>query len=270
MVKDILRFFRNQWLGKGISLPKTLLANMAAFGWPRFLKFPIWVYQGTRIESLGRVRISAPLSPGMVRIGQRKFFHSAKTVIINRGTMEFGGNCAILGGTTVNVLGHTISFGKEVMVGEGCKILVGPSVSIGDYSRIAFGTTIMSADFHSVINIATGAVKRSLAPIAIGRYNWIGCNCTIKKGTVTPDWCIVSGNSLLLKDYSCAEAYPFLAGAPAKLKGHGLRRVYNARHSEELRAFFEDEGGTEATIPPKAGDPAYDWYCGEDIKVHIN
>ena len=270
MIKSCIRFILEKWRGKAISLHKTMFANLIVFNLKDALKFPIWIYQGTNLESIGKIKVNVPLHPGMIRFGQRKFFRNGKTVIINRGTMEFDGDCTILGGTTVNVLGHSIHFGKEVMIGENTKILVGPRIEIGDFTRIAFGTVIMSADFHHVINIANGVVKRSLAPITIGKYNWIGCNSTIKKGTVTPDYCIVSSNSLLLKDYSTESSYPFIAGMPGKIKGQGLRRVYSSKHSEELRALFEEKGMEEVTIQKEADDPDFSRYCGEEIKVHSN
>ena len=268
----LFRFIFDKWRGTAISVHKTLLVNFLLFRIKDALKLPIWVYQGTRIEHIGKVQINAPLHSGMIRFGRRKFFRSGKTVIINNGVITFQGNCTIMGGTTVHVLGTNcqMQFGRDVMIGENVKILVGPDISIGDFTRIAFGCVLMSADFHYVLNTSNGKVHRSMAPIVIGKYNWIGNNCSIKKGVVTSDYCIVSNNSLLLKDYSTDLPYPFIAGVPGKIKGYGLRRIYNDKSSKELDLFFENDGGDSMTIPLKEDDPDFNWYCNGKINVHLH
>ena len=268
----LFRFIFDKWRGTAISVHKTLLVNFLLFRIKDALKLPIWVYQGTRIEHIGKVQINAPLHSGMIRFGRRKLFRSGKTVIINNGVITFQGNCTIMGGTTVHVLGTNcqMRFGRDVMIGENVKILVGPDISIGDFTRIAFGCVLMSADFHYVLNTSNGKVHRSMAPIVIGKYNWIGNNCSIKKGVVTSDYCIVSNNSLLLKDYSTDLPYPFIAGVPGKIKGYGLRRIYNDKSSKELDSFFENDGGDSMTIPLKEDDPDFNWYCNGKINVHLH
>lgn len=261
----------NKWRGTAISIHKTLLVNFLLFKINDALKFPIWIYQGTKIEHIGKIRIGAPIHSGMIRIGKRHFFRGSRTVVINNGTIVFDGNCTIMGGTTLHVLGVNcmIHFGKEVMIGENAKILVGPDISIVDYTHIAFGCLLMSADFHYVLNILTGVVHRSLAPIIIGKYNWIGNNCLIKKGVKTSDYSIVSNGSLLLKDYSSDQPYPFIAGVPGKVKGYGVRRVYNDAHSAELDALFEDGHCLETVIPRNDRDPDFNWFCNGEINVNI-
>ena len=268
----LFKFIFNRWRGMGISYHKTLLFNLSAFKFPTALKFPIWIYQGTKVEHVGKIIIKAPISNGMIRIGKRQFFRQTPTNIINIGTMEFNGNCTILGGTTIHVLGEKskITLGKQVMIGENAKILVGPTINIGDYSRIAFGCLIMSADFHYVINTKTGIVLRSLAPIEIGKYNWIGNSSIIKKGTKTPDYCIVSNGSMLTKDYSAQPPYSLIIGTPGKVKGCGYRRVYNDKSNDELNAFFDGTQNTQKVIPLKPEDPDYNWFCNGEINVHLH
>jgi acetyltransferase-like isoleucine patch superfamily enzyme len=260
---SLFRSLFNKWRGMGISYHKTLLFNFSAFNISTALKFPVWIYQGTKVEHTGIIKINAPISNGMIRIGKRQFFRQTPTCIINIGTMEFDGNCTILGGTTIHVLGEksNIHFGKEVMIGENSKMLIGPKVEIGDYTRIAFGCLIMSADFHYIINTTTGLVSRSLAPIKIGKYNWIGNNSVIKKGTITPDYCIVSNGSMLTKDYSDQPLYSLIIGTPGKVKGSGYRRVYNDQSDKELNNYFDGTNNIHKIIPKRPEDPNYDWFC---------
>ena len=265
---SFLKFFYNRWRGTSISLFKTLWLNLLSFPLKDALKFPLWIYQGTKIEHIGKIRVNVPLHTGMIRIGKRQFFRQTPTVIINVGTMEFDGDCSILGGTILHVLGEKslIHFGKGVLIGENNRILVGPKIEIGDYTRIAFGSLLMSADFHYVLNTSTGLISRSLAPISIGRYNWIGNNVVIKKGVKTPDYCIVSNSSMLLKDYSDLPLYSLIVGVPGKLKGVGFRRIYNKKHTRELDAAFLDEELENVVLPIDSEDPNFERYCNDDTR----
>lgn len=267
----IFRFFFNKWRGTAISIHKTLWFNLIAFPFRDAIKFPFWIYQGTKIEHIGKIKVNGDLHSGMIRIGKRHFFRQSPTVIINIGAMEFNGDCVIMGGTTLHVLGEDslICFGKEVMIGENVQILVGPKIEIGDYTRIAFGSLLMNADFHYVLNINTATVSMNLAPISIGKYNWIGNHAVIKKGVKTPDYCIVSNGSMLLKDYSDLPLYSLIVGVPGKLKGVGFRRVYNKQHCSELDDSFKDVGVMEVSVPTDLNDPCFDNYCMDDIHVHI-
>lgn len=266
----VFKYIFNQWRGTNVSLFKTLLCNFSAFPLRDALKFPIWVYQNTKIEHIGKIKINAPLHSGMIRFGKRQFFRNQKTTIINIGVMEFDGDCTILGGSTIHVLGENsvIHFGKEVMIGEEVKMLVGPYIEIGDYTRIAFGSLITSADFHYVININSGIVSRSMASIKLGKYNWIGNHTVIKKGVKTPDYCIVSNGSMLTKDYSDQPLYTLIVGVPGKVKGSGFRRVYNDKFSDELDEYFNDADVHSKVIPANSEDLNYDWFCNGDIHVH--
>lgn len=266
----VFKWMFNRWRGTGISLYKTFFFNISAFDIRTALKFPVWIYQGTKIEHVGIIILNAPICSGMVRIGKRQFFRNSITSIINIGTMVFDGNCTILGGTIIHVLGEKslIHFGKENMIGENSQILVGSRIDIGDFSRIAFGTLIVSADFHYVINVTTGNVTRSFAPIKIGRYNWIGNNSVIKKGTVTPDYCIVSNGSMLSKDFSNEPLYTLIVGVPGRVKGYGYRRIYNDKSNAELDEFFNisDSDHKQITLDPL--DLSYNWFCDGEIHVH--
>ena len=91
------KFIFDKWRGTSISLSKTLWFNLLSLPLKDALKFPLWIYQGTKIEHIGKIKANVPLHTGMIRIGKRQFFRQTPTVIINVGTMEFDGDCSILG-----------------------------------------------------------------------------------------------------------------------------------------------------------------------------
>lgn len=266
----ICRFIFNKWRGTEISLHKTFIYNFIAFPFKDAIKFPLWIYQNTKIEHIGKIEIIVPIKPGMIRIGKRVFFRNIQTTIINNGTIVFEGNCSILGGTNLYVLKNKskVYFGKDVMIGEKNTIIADENIEIGDYTRIAFNSLIMNTDAHYLINLNNGIIKNCKAPIIIGNYNWIGNNTTIKKGTITPDYCIVSSNSMLMRDYSKYEKYSLITGKPGVVKETKFRRIYNDIQSSFLDNYFDTHNTTEITIPKQEDDQYYNWLCNEDINVH--
>lgn len=268
----LFKYIFNKWRGTSVSIYKTIIYNFIAFPIKDAIKLPIWIYQGTRIEHIGKIKINAPLKSGMIRFGKRHFFRNTQTCIINNGTMIFNGNCTILGGSIIHVLGVSckLTIGQEVMIGENTKILVGPDIIIGNYTRLAFNCLVMSADFHYLINISTGEIKKNMAPIDIGDYNWIGNNSIIKKGTITPDFCIVSNNTMLNQDYSKCGIYSFIAGIPGKVCDKKFRRIYNDKHINNIDSYFEKNTDTSIIVPLQDNDPYYEWLCKGKINVHIH
>ena len=76
----------------------------------------------------------------------------------------------------------------------------------------------MNIGWHQTINLNSGAKNNITRLIRISPNNWVGFNCVILKGTETPDFCIVSSNSLLNNRYENLPINTLLAGSPAKLK----------------------------------------------------
>ena len=62
------------------------------------------ISKDTKIEHIGKIEINAPIKSGMIRFGKRVFFRHTPTTIINNGTMEFKGNCTILGGSNIYII----------------------------------------------------------------------------------------------------------------------------------------------------------------------
>lgn len=119
-----------------------------------------------------------------------------------------------------------ISIGEGTMLNGAC-VVAYSQVSIGKYCQIASSTIISDTDFHPVdptqrLKQAKGEAfsfsdvgKR---PISIGNNVWIGWNCTILKGVILGDNCIVAAGSVVLQgDYG---SNALIAGNPAKVIKH--------------------------------------------------
>lgn len=259
--------------GIDVSIHKTLIANFSAFPFKDAIKLPIIVYQGTEIEQIGKIKFNCPIRKGILVIGKRMFYRGQKTVIINRGTIEIDGDCEIMGGTTVHTLRYCskLHLGSNVMIAECVRMLIDTDVSVGDFTRITFGCLVIDSEFHFVLNTETGSVGTTRYPIKIGKYNWIGNTAIIKKGTITPDYTIVSNGSMLTKDYSDIPKYSILLGVPAKLKASGFRRIYNDKMDKELNDYFmEHLNLRKVTLPIDVNDPECNKICNDEIRVHIH
>lgn len=234
LIRKIIRWFRSQ----KINILKTLIVNFKTLPFNQAVKFPIYVYTGTLLVSIGKIEIkSNNVSHGMIRIGRRNFFAGDKTILINSGIICFYGKFLIEAGTCISNNG-TMCLGKESRIGERCNVLVVYRLFIGDFTRIAFETTIMDTDFHTIVNTNSGVVKKTYGEIILGAYNWIGCRSMVKKGTITGDYTIVASLSMLNKDYRTDKKYPLLAGCPAKVVSDGWRRIYSDKNCKNISSFF--------------------------------
>lgn len=258
--------------GIDVSIHKTLIANFSgSLKFKDAIKFPIIVYQGTEIEEMGNIKFNCPIRTGILVIGKRMFYRKQKTVIINRGTIEIDGDSEIMGGATIHVLRYcsNLHLGVGVMIGENVQMLVDTTVEIGDYTRIAFGSLVIDSEFHFVLDTKTGVVGTTRYPITIGKYNWIGNSSVIKKGTVPPDYTIVSNGAMLTKDYKDIPRYSLLQGVPAKLKASGLRRIYNDEMDKKLNDYFMGNiDKRKVVIPLDTNDLFCDEICNWEIQVH--
>lgn len=116
-----------------------------------------------------------------------------------------------------------IKIGKHTMLNGVCVVSY-ENVEIGEECQIASSTMISDTDFHPVDPVLRSKqVKGENFPfssvgkkaIKIGNNVWIGWNCTILKGVVIGNDCIVAAGSVVL-----AGNYPngsLIAGNPAKV-----------------------------------------------------
>lgn len=116
-----------------------------------------------------------------------------------------------------------ISIGENTML-NGVSVVSYEKVEIGNDCQIASSTMISDTDFHPVDpdlrlkqvrgeSFPFSSVGKK--PIKIGNNVWIVWNCTILKGVVIGDNCIVAAGSVVLA--GCYPAGSLLAGNPAKI-----------------------------------------------------
>lgn len=140
-----------------------------------------------------------------------------------------------------------LSIGKNTFFGSTVKLIGIYKISFGEGTRIAFESQVIDSDFHYIYNLDKKQVKPREKEITIGAYNWIGNRTTINKGAITKPFTIVTGSSIINKDYTVLEdKYVVLGGQPAKQIAKNIRRIYPLSIEVTLVTIFQ-EG--QYTIP---------------------
>ena len=88
----------------------------------------------------------------------------------------------------------------KIVFGDHCVFTGRSTIICGNNSSIFFGEStlmswdclVMNTDFHHIFS--NGFSQPNIAPIKIGKHCWIGCRCTLLKGTVLhPDSVLAAG-----------------------------------------------------------------------------
>ena len=235
-----------------VNIIQTLFVNFKTQNFFVALKFPIIVFGKLKLRNLsGQIRINAPISLGMIRLGDQYLdmfpISQLPTQLWVSGTLEFRGHCIISGGVALFVQSKdaVLSVGDMCTVGGGTLIKSVDSIYIGDKTRITSGCTIMDSNMHYVKNTESGYVKKTWGKITIGHNCWINQGTTISKGTVIPSYSIVARNSFINKDYSEYGENLFLAGSPAISKKGKVQRIFDRNKEVELNRFFRENNVEE-------------------------
>lgn len=142
------------------------------------------------------------IRPLMIRIG----FHTVPTMNPGDRTVvdvSKGGHLRFLG------TAH-IGKGSKIIVGKGANLTLGDNFAISASTqincchKITFGKDIqfswdclvMDSDTHTIYD-EEGKCINPNREIIFGNKIWIGCRCTIMKGTEIPDNCVIGACSFV-------------------------------------------------------------------------
>ena len=113
-----------------------------------------------------------------------------------------------------------LHFGNKFRNSGGMTIMAEESVTFGDNVLVSWGTNIMDTDYHSVIDINTGLVKKHFSPIYIGNKVWLGCS--ILKGTTIAEGCVIGAFAVVAKSFETPNS--LIVGSPAIEKANNITR----------------------------------------------
>lgn len=222
-----------------INIIDTLRFNIMAFGLVKGIKLPVYIYGSIKMKSIGTIHINCPIRRRLIIIGTNCDTVAAPyTLFNNSGTIEIYGKVYLNYGTVFSNEGTVIFHGNNI-VSNKTEINIRHKLDVGYNTIFGFENHISDHDYHFMVDVKTHKVYKNSSPIILGRFNWYGSNCFIKKGTITPDYLTVASPcSMLSKDYTSLPPHSVLAGCPARPVKQGIRRICHYPTECRIRDYF--------------------------------
>ena len=188
-----------------LSLPKTLRFNLHYFPLKTALKLPVFVSHRTFLRELnGKIVLPEKVNTAMIKIGFGDVGHydrkRSRSIWQVSGTVAFGGKASIGHGSKLSVRGN-LTLGADFNMTAESTIVCAHKISFGNDCLLSWDILIMDTDEHPIIN-QDGIRTNPDKPIFVGNHVWIGCKCTLLKGTEIPNNTVVAAGTLLTSAFS--------------------------------------------------------------------
>lgn len=202
-----------------LGLPKTLYFNFHYLPFTQAIMLPIMLSHKVRLMKCnGKVIIKSAVKTRLIKIGfegvgifdakySRSIWQVSGTVVFN-GTASIGHGCKISVGKDA-----TLIIGDSFKITAESSIVCHKEITFGRNVLISWENLFMDTDFHYVEQ--NTAIINPPEKIVVGNHVWIGCRCTILKGSVLPDNCIVGAGSFINKHIK--GEHVIIGGSPAKV-----------------------------------------------------
>ena len=205
-----------------LSLPKTLRFNFHYFPLKTALKLPVFVSHRTFLRELhGKIMLPEKVNTAMIKIGFGDVGHydrkRSRSIWQVSGTVAFGGKASIGHGSKLSVRGN-LTLGADFNMTAESTIVCAHQISFGKDCLLSWDILIMDTDEHPIIN-QDGIRTNPDNPIFVGNHVWIGCKCTLLKGTEIPNNTVVAAGTLLTSAFS-GENQVIGGNPPAILKSN--------------------------------------------------
>lgn len=227
-----------------LNLFKTVVFNLKVFGLKLGWKMPVYLFGKVKLLNAqkGCMMLSSysnccvKIGGGMncMIYGKRSLYPS---VINIKGKVFFGRQVLLNSGVVLSVgkFGR-LTMGDNVAFNVNCRIFCEKEITIDNSTRISWDTQIFDTNFHYTTK--SGIIKPQNSPIHIGHHVWIGNRVTISKGVTIPNFCVVSANSFVNKDFSKNEEQSLIGGIPARLICSDIERIFSFGFENWLDNYF--------------------------------
>ncbi|MFA5404485.1 MAG: acyltransferase [Ignavibacteria bacterium] len=144
----------------------------------------------------------------------------SRTILELRGKIIFEGNAFIGHGSKICVNESGIlKFGKNTTISAESSIICYKSISFGNDCLISWENLFLDTDFHSIYDSDNNRINNDDS-IIIENNVWIGCRCSILKGTHLKNYTIVAPHSLISRNYNGENQ--IIGGVPAMILKKGV------------------------------------------------
>ncbi len=183
---------------------KSVQFNFKYFPFKTAIKFPVLIANNVYLYQMkGCVTINGPIRTGLIQIGYGKVgvsdFKRSRAIWEVYGNVVFNGRAFIMHGCKLSVGENAeLIIGDNFNMSTECAIVAAKKIQIGNGSAISWESLVMDTDFHPIAD-ETGVIINHPKEVVIGNKVWVGCRCTILKGSIIPDGSVVAANSLVTK-----------------------------------------------------------------------
>ena len=233
-------------MSRKYSLWNTILLNFRVLPFRQAIRLPIYVGPNLDCEGLRRgcIRIDAPeIRRKMILLGaSRASMFSRREQWTH---LRFGSGAVLVLGDGVQVhqgvsivlpYSGTLVLGAGSLVNQRSFLYATKNITLGRNCRVGWDVQIMDSDAHFVYREKDNSVANFCSPVVFGNNVWIASRCTVRKGARLPPYSILSGSSLLTKDFSDVTTRGnVFAGSPAKLLASGFFRILDGRLENRLK-----------------------------------
>lgn len=225
----------------------TLWFNFHFLPFRQAIKLPVFLYGKVKfIKADGSVAVNGPIKRGMITINKMNTsscFSGGNTEIILQkdGKIIFNGPAIVGCGCRLDINIGTFVLGRNTVINNQNNIGCFNYIEIGDNTRFGHQNQIFDTNFHHIVDLTKKVVKKSNAPIIIGKSCFIANRVSIMPNIKLPDYTIISSNSLINKNVA-TDRYQIIGGIPAKLIKENMTRVWNKATEARLHLFFKKEG----------------------------
>ena len=169
---------------------------------------------------------SKNLFPAMIQIGYSDvgtidmISNPSIIKICKNGKLTFNGKTHIGAGCNISIESNgVLSFGENVRCTGRSSFIAAKKIIIEDNCLISWDSIFMDTDFHKII--LNKIVVNKPSEILIHSNSWIGCRCTVLKGSELPAKSVLGACSVLNKHFK--EENCLYVGNPAKIVKRNIK-----------------------------------------------
>ncbi|WP_164489102.1 acyltransferase [Romboutsia sp. Marseille-P6047] len=117
-----------------------------------------------------------------------------------------------------------IIFSDNFVINANSQIWSREKIKFGNNNLISWDNIFIDTDRHSILDIDSERKVNNDREIIIGDNIWIGCRCTILKGSEIDNNTVIAANSVINRNYAKQENV-ILGGNPILIKKYNIRWV---------------------------------------------
>ena len=202
---------------------KTIMFNFRYF--PLYLawKLPVTMTSKVKVRNMhrGGIVLKNCGGWGILCLGgiDKEYCYDHDSVINIVGTLVLDGSgwrCFAPGAIIYVGDGATLTIGKDFSSSHDLKIYCRHKITIGNDNMWSYYNVVMDNDGHYIYD-ETGNHINSNSEVIFGNHVWMGCRCTVLKGSIIPDGSIVGSNSQVREKLTCRNAI-YAGNGPVVIK----------------------------------------------------